>query len=433
MPGTAAFEEAAAFFASGLAAGRTASQLLIDAANYLNGDVAPAFTDIAAQFQNKIAVSTYFSVERADIEELDVAALKAVVADVTAEEASVYAAIEAIEAINTVGPPENHALRLLNELQNAYADKATFLAEDALASELVLAQLEDYEPQEEAQQALEEGELTEQQIEQAIDDALNLGVNDALLIPVEPNEGQEVELEIEQPAQEAAGAKVLAQQELDDVNDAVEDTRDTLRTFNDDDTFEYDNQRANIDSFASSSRTIQNTLIAETELALNEALSEVGAAVGTVTGLAGRVNVLQTRKAELEAALEEESDADDAYEIAETSVKAINSDIARLNDAEFNFQNGTFAAPAVIEPLAAEVIFATREEGGTWVAQSGLQEATGVEDFLAALTAHYNAQQAVNTAEALFKTAINRAVEAEAVEGGTLGVTKMATTLTIMK
>lgn len=383
-PGTEAFEEASAFFAAGIAAGRSAADLLIEAANYLNGDVDPQFADIAAQFQNKIAVATYFSVERADIEELDVAALKAVVADVTADEESVQAAIDAVvaeygEATEEPVDPSDLTEALI-ALQDANEAKSAFLTEDALASELVLAQL-GYETLEEALEDLEEGVLTEAEIETAIANALDSG------------EGEQ-------------GAEQVVATRLTDVNGAIGVAADALDTLDDTD-FSFDSvlvTGAQIAAFTDSSRAVQDTLVAETQAALTEATEEVEAAVSEVTGLSGRIATLQTRKAELNSALTVEADADTALD---EQVQAL----AGIEAFQFTTNDAGFVTSVQLLDSAAEdgAVVATYDvEEGTW---------TGTfqnSDSLTALAADFAAAtNARVTSEGLFVTAVERVLAAE--------------------
>lgn len=90
-------EEATAYFLERAEAGASEAEILLEAVQFLQGDVAPKYADIKAAFANKIEVATYFSVEKQQ-SNTDIATLKQVVSSVTADEATVEAAKTAIDS-----------------------------------------------------------------------------------------------------------------------------------------------------------------------------------------------------------------------------------------------------------------------------------------------------------------------------------------------
>ncbi|MBK5937909.1 beta strand repeat-containing protein [Halochromatium roseum] len=104
--GTDAYDIAAAHFTARAEQGWTAGEILLEASDYLmnSEEVDPAFTDIAAAFQNKVAVASYFSVDKQQSADT-LANLQLVVSSVTADPATVDAAKTAIDS-GSLSPDE---------------------------------------------------------------------------------------------------------------------------------------------------------------------------------------------------------------------------------------------------------------------------------------------------------------------------------------
>lgn len=371
-----AFAEASAFFANGLAAGRSAADLLIEAANYLNGDVDPQFADIAAQFQNKIAVATYFSVERDDIEELDVAALKAVVAGVTADEESVQAAIDAVEAEYGEAPvePASDLTAALAALQGANDARTEFLQEEALASELIQAELADAGEEFDAEATYSDEEVKDavatafDAAEEAAGDALDIGGDTGL----------------------EAAINVL--NNFLDADSGLEDTA------------------PNVGAFEGASRTIQDTLIAETQEALTNVTTAVEDAVATVTGLSGRISTLQARKVELETALDEQISAGVAVTEQIDLLAAVDGVTYQDDDGDTAGDRDQVASIEVDLGDGDTATYTVAD--GEWSYDGGAAF-SGQAGLEALLVDYVAATQARLTAQDLFEAAIDRVVEAE--------------------
>lgn len=88
-------EEATAYFLERAEAGASEAEILLEAVQFLQGDVAEKYADIKAAFENKIEVATFYSVEQQQ-SSTNLEELKSVVANVTSDPATVEEAEDAI-------------------------------------------------------------------------------------------------------------------------------------------------------------------------------------------------------------------------------------------------------------------------------------------------------------------------------------------------
>lgn len=265
----------------------------------------------------------------------------------------------------------------LAALQGANEARATFLTEEALASELVLAEQLDgevYETIEEALAALEDGDFDLDDISGAVARALATAAG-------EGEGGAETALETVR-ADVAAAVGVL-----DGLDVAVDYSPENDQV-----------AVSAIESFDGASRNIQDTIISESQAVLTEVTEATEAAVSEVTGLSGRIATLQTRKSEFEAALEEQSVAETAYNNQALAFAATTA-------AEYD------AAVDNVPEVAGDAVAVL--DDGTWIATDAGNGLNGINELLAALQTQTDSQTASTTAKTRFETALARVVEAE--------------------
>ncbi len=147
-------------------------------------------------------------------------------------------------------------------------------------------------------------------------------------------------------------------------------------------------------------------IIADSKEALEKDVSDAQEAVSEVRGLTARIDAVQARSSQYEAALKNQADAEGAYDDQVAIVEALNSGVTLT---------GTFGTTDISD--ATGVILAI-QSNGTYALGDAAKAAgfKGAADLLAAANAQVAADAALATADTNLTTAVNRVLEIEYAE-----------------